>query len=331
VAVALAWVAAGLVGIYSYLDNYYVHRGFAAPRRVARARSGRLVTVRFYSPAMRARSDYVVYLPAAYTPPRRYPAFYLLHGLPGDPMTYTRIGDIEVRVDNLIRERRMAPMILVFPDGRINGNWLTDSEWANTRTGRYESYVLDVVRDADRRFATLPERQARVIAGYSAGGYGALNITLHHLTVFGSAQVWSGYFVQTPTQVFFHATAAELYANSPLRYVPRLHSALRRYPLRVFMYVGANDTNRRKLARMAAELRAGGASVQYAIYPGGHDWQLWNGRMDQMLILAGQEVSQALARTAPRAHGSAPPRTPAAPQARETAPPRTPAPPGPHV
>jgi hypothetical protein len=82
---------------------------------------------------------------------------------------------------------------------------------------------------------------------------------------------------------------------------------------------------------MAAELRAGGASVQYAIYPGGHDWQLWNGRMDQMLILASQEVSQALARAAPGVHGSAAPRTRAAPRARESAPPRTPAASGPHV
>ena len=47
-------------------------------------------------------------------------------------------------------------MILVFPDGRIGGSTYSDSEWANTPSGDYESYVIDVVHDVDHRFATLP-------------------------------------------------------------------------------------------------------------------------------------------------------------------------------
>ena len=38
--------------------------------------------------------------------------------------------------------------------------------------GNFESYVLDVVSDVDHRFATIPNRRARVIAGFSAGPTG---------------------------------------------------------------------------------------------------------------------------------------------------------------
>ena len=292
--ILLGWILAGLIGAYSYLENYYLHRGFATPPRLARAGAGRLFTVHFHSSALDRRTDYLVYLPAGYGPPRRYPVFYLLHGLPGRPLAFTVIGNIEVRLENLISQRRMAPMILVFPDGRINGSQFSDSEWANTPSGRFESYVLDVVHDVDRRFATLPRRQDRVIAGLSAGAYGAINITLHHLGVFASAQVWSGYFTQTRSGVFAHATNAELAYNSPIDYVQTLRARLAADPLRMFMFVGRGDTASRQIVPMARALKAQGANISYAIYPGGHDWQLWNARLDQMLVLASRDVGQPL-------------------------------------
>ena len=60
-----------------------------------------------------------------------------------------------------------------------------------------------------------------MIGGFSAGAYGAINIALHHLPVFGSVEVWSGYFTQTRTGVFAHASRRALRDNSPLDYVSR--------------------------------------------------------------------------------------------------------------
>ena len=322
---ALAWIAAGLIGTYSYLENYNLHRGFGTPARLARATAGRLLTVHFYSRALGRRTDYLIYMPAAYDPARRYPAFYLLHGMPGRPLAFTVIGNIEVRLDNLISEGRVPPMILVFPDGRINGGAFTDSEWANTPWGQFDSYVIDVVRDVDRRFAALPERQARVIAGLSAGAYGAINIALHHLSRFGSVQVWSGYFTQTRSGVFAHATNAQLAYNSPIEYVRGVGAALAADPLRAYLLVGRGDSASRQIVPMARALKAQGATVSYAIYAGGHDWQLWNAHLDQMLILAGRDVRDPLPRSAsparrrtprapPRAHRTSRSQAPAHPR-----------------
>jgi enterochelin esterase-like enzyme/drug/metabolite transporter (DMT)-like permease len=292
--VAFGWIVAGLVGTYSYLQNYSVTRGFVTPVRLARAVPGRLLTVHFYSPSLGRQAGYVVYLPAGYDPGHhRYPVFYLLHGTPGRPVTYINIAHVDIRLDNLIGQGRVKPMIMVFPDGRINGNAYSDSEWANTRSGRFEGYVIDVMHNLDQRFATVPDRQARVIGGLSAGAYGAINIALHNLTDFASVQVWSGYFTQTHSGVFAHATKAQLAYNSPIDYLRTLRSELAAFPLRGFLFVGRDDSSSRQILPMVAALKAAGATVHYAIYPGGHDWQLWHAHLDQMLILASRDMSQA--------------------------------------
>ena len=245
----------------------------------------------FYSDALRGTADYLVYLPSQYNPSRPLPVFYMLHGMPGRPLAFTVNADVEGRVEGLIRKARMPPMILVFPDGRIGGRTATDSEWANTSSGHFDGYIVDVVRDVDRRFATLHDRQHRVIAGLSAGAYGAMNLALHHLNLFGSVQVWSGYFTQTRTGVFARATPAQLASNSPIDLVAQLGPLLARYPLRAFLFVGRSDPDRDQIEPMARALEARGADVAYAIYPGGHSWRLWQAHIDQMLILAGQDVT----------------------------------------
>ena len=77
-----------------------------------------------------------------------------------------------------------------------DGSLVDDTEWANTPHGAYESAVLEVVRQVDEHFPTIDDRSARAIAGLSMGGYGALNIGLHHLSTFGTIESWSGYFHQ---------------------------------------------------------------------------------------------------------------------------------------
>lgn len=293
--VALGLVVTGLAGAYSYWEAYYQHRGFKTVALIAGARRGHLVAVNFYSPALGRDADYLAYLPPGYDPAhRRYPVYYLLHGSPGRPEVYVTIANMGLRMDNLIAEHRMRPMILVYPDGRIGGSTYSDSEWANTPSGNYMSYVLEVVRDVDHRFSTISTRSARVIAGFSAGAYGATNIALHNLNVFGGLQSWSGYYLQTRSGVFAQASPAVLAYNSPLDYVHRLGHALAIDPLRAFLFVGRDDDVSPQTEPMARALAVRGASVSYALYPGGHDWELWHAHLDQMLMLASRDVSKPL-------------------------------------
>ncbi len=303
-AVTIGLAAVGLLGTYRYWESYYQNRGFATVAYLRHAGHGRLETVRFYSPALHRQADYLVYLPPGYArTAARYPSYYLLHGSPGRPQVYLSIAGMPVRMDNLISRHRMRPMILVMPDGRIGGSTYSDSEWANTPSGAYASYVIDVMHNVDQRFATLANRRDRVIAGFSAGAYGAANIFLHNLSSFAGLQAWSGYYLETRTGVFAHAARATLAANSPLDYIHRVARRLTRYPVRAFLFVGRDDNDSPQTEPMATALAAAGATVSYALYPGGHDWQLWHAHLDQMLMLASADT------TAPLHHGAGVART----------------------
>ncbi len=304
-----ALLAVGLSGAYSYGQDYSLHRGFTTLVQLPRAGTGRLEAVQFYSTALHRNADYLVYLPPHYSPSRRYPVYYLLHGMPGQPKVFVDIANMDVRLDNQLSLGHARPMILVYPDGRIGGSVFSDSEWANTPSGAFESYVIEVMHNVDQRFATIARRQDRIIGGFSSGAYGAINIALHHLPDFANVQTWSGYFTQTRTGVFAQADRAALTYNSPIQYVAQRGHALARYPLRVYMFVGRDDGSSRQQVPMARALQAAGADVQYRFYPGGHDWSVWYPRLNQMLDLASGDSTQppvALAAVASRRVGPPP-------------------------
>jgi enterochelin esterase-like enzyme len=291
-AAAVGITVVGLFGAYGYGRDYYLHRGFAALVQLPRGGTGRLLAVNYYSTALHRRAGYMVYLPPGYSSHRRYPVYYMLHGMPGQPKVFVDIANMDVRLDNQLALGHARPMILVYPDGRIGGSVLSDSEWANTPSGNYESYVIEVMHNLDQRFSTLARRQDRVIAGFSAGAYGALNIALHHLSDFANVQSWSGYFTQTRSGVFAAADPANLAYNSPLKHVARLGRSMAADPLGVYVFAGRSDPASRQQQPIVNALRGGGAQVQASLYPGGHDWSVWYPRLNQMLDLASSDFAR---------------------------------------
>jgi hypothetical protein len=216
---------------------------------------------------------------------------YLLHGSPGKMTAFTSIDAIDVRANVMIARHEIRPMIFVMPGGEqgLHG----DTEWANDRAGRWEDFVMDVVRDVDRRFATRVERRYRALAGVSEGAYGALNIGLHHLGAFSVIQSWSGYFTQTPSGPFAGAGPAQIAADSPADYVASLAPEIHRLGLRAWLLQGRTDWRSPILFRDFADtLHAAGADVRYGFFPGGHDWGLWRAQTPRMLIAASRWFSE---------------------------------------
>lgn len=79
----------------------------------------------------------------------------------------------------------LEPAIIVTVSGLnfYSGSFFADS----TTTGGWSTYVAeDVVAYVDEHFRTIPEREARGVAGHSMGGYGALDMAMRHSDVFGS-------------------------------------------------------------------------------------------------------------------------------------------------
>src|SRR5262249_25915414 len=132
-AAATALVAIGIVGVYRYVDSFWLYRGFAPPADPAFVKA-RGTTERFYvtSAALGGlRQPVDVYLPPGYVlhPRRRYPADYLLHGCRGRPGAFLETVRMGVVEDILLARRRIGPVILVMPFGSTGT--FDDKEWAN--------------------------------------------------------------------------------------------------------------------------------------------------------------------------------------------------------
>jgi enterochelin esterase-like enzyme len=289
---AAVWLGAGLAAAYGYAHRYMVYRGFPPPKTPPGTPIGATRRVSFYSRALGTRTTYLVHLPAGYARAaaagRRFPVLYVLHGHPGLARNILEAGAIGSDLDTLVHRHEARPMILVLPEITNGPEAGGDTEWADTPYGNYEHVLVDLVHAVDRRFATVRSRQGRIIAGLSSGAYGAVNVGLRHLALFGGIQSWSGYFVQDPNGVFTGATPAELTANSPEEYVKSLAPQIRRLGLHVYVYVGRADgvPLLSELPTFIAGLQDDGAQVQAAEFAGRHDWALWRREMPRMLRVA---------------------------------------------
>lgn len=186
----------------------------------------------FPSAALGGRPEtYDLYLPPGYTSPanraRRYPVLYLLHGAPGQPGDWIHGMHVQVLEDEGMAAATLPPMIMVMPEG--NGGVWRDSQYVNTHGGFQAEQLIthDLVRYIDTHYRTIADRRARAIAGISEGGYGAVNLGLKHVDVFGTIVSISGYFTADPAEVFIGNDPwghnwVLMRANSPMDYVSRL-------------------------------------------------------------------------------------------------------------
>jgi S-formylglutathione hydrolase FrmB len=108
-----------------------------------------------------------------------------------------------------------------------------------------------------------------VIAGLSAGGYGAVDIALRNPNVFGAVEAWSGYFKPLHDGPFKHATAPVLAANDPTLLARREAARLRAAGMRFFVSTGPFHSHwipRGTSRRFADELERLGLSTTYRAF-----------------------------------------------------------------
>lgn len=294
----LVFVAVGLVGVDRYGWNYWLYRGFAPPRDPAYVTlQGTTTKIAVTSPALGGRTQTAyAYLPPGYSshPHRRYPVLYLMHGFPGRPLAFLLTVRMGVLEDALAARHLISPPILVMPYGSTGT--FTDKEWANGihRGDGWETFVArDLVRTVDDTFRTIPTAAGRALAGLSEGGYGALNIGLHHPREFDVLESWSGYARADNVQAIFGGNPALLERNTPLETIRRAAPALRRGHVYVWFYSGSEDPLRVQNAAFARELARLHVDHSYFVVPGGHNWAVWRTHAQAALLAASRRLAHA--------------------------------------
>ena len=287
----------GLLGTTRYLNNFWLYRGFPPPKDPAFVTErGTSQTITVASAALGGREQQVVvYLPPGYGqhPARRYPVFYLLHGFPGRPTAFLQTVRAGVVEDILLAKHRIQPMLLVMPYGSTGT--FTDKEWANgvTRNNGWETFVAsDLVRAIDARYRTIPTGSGRALGGLSEGGYGALNIGLHHPGRFRVLESWSGYALADNLRSIFGGQRTKLTLNSPLLQLPTVAAPLRHAHTFVWFYSGRDDRLQAQNAAFAAALNQTRIPHRYFTVQGGHNWSLWRGNAALALLAASKHLAR---------------------------------------
>lgn len=162
--------------------------------RIAR---GRLELIEYDSKTVGATRKMNVYTPPEYSPDKKYPVLYLLHGIGGDETEWQRLVTPDVLFDNLIADKQAVPMIVVMPNGRAQKNDRAEGnvfESAPAFAVFEDDLLKDVIPAVESRYSVLADREHRALAGLSMGGGQSLNFGLAHLDTFA----WIGGFSSAP-------------------------------------------------------------------------------------------------------------------------------------
>jgi enterochelin esterase-like enzyme len=298
VAALAAFLAVGLLGARAYVENFLTYRGFAPPHEPVFVREpGTTQRIVVTSPALGGRrQEAYIYLPSGYATHvhRRYPVLYLLHGFPGRPLAFLQTVQMGI-VDDAVTARRQAqPLILVMPFGSTGT--FTDEEWVNgvRASNGWATFVShDLVQAVDSRYRTIAAARGRAIAGLSEGGYGAIDIALHHPHEFSVVESWSGYERPDKIRSIFGSSLRMLAANDPRRLLFGVAPTLRKLGMYFWFYSGSTDPLRKQNVAFAHELARAGVAHRYFEVYGGHNWALWRDNARAAYVIAATRLAHA--------------------------------------
>jgi enterochelin esterase-like enzyme len=238
------------------------------------------------SPALGGqRRPFLVYLPPSYNTPegqtKRYPTLYLLHGSPGKDSDWFNGGKADQSADTLIALGKIPELILILPDG--NGRRGQPSEWGNAfdHHQNIETYIAtDLIKYVDAHYRTIADAAHRGIGGLSMGGFGAMNIALHHPDIFGTVISLGGYYRAEGSIWGRNVTYAQ--ENSPIDVLLKDKPAWG-----LHMYIGAatKDQPYYTLAKQfVGELVKLHLSYQLDVQNGYHSWRVWQVQIYNALL-----------------------------------------------
>jgi enterochelin esterase-like enzyme len=178
------------------------------------------------------RAGYV-YLPPGFSRREHYRVVYLLHGMPGSPSEFIAGASFLTWADRAIASGAVPAFLAVMPAAGPRPQY--DGEWA----GPWERALVDrVVPWVDASLPTDASPRGRVLAGLSAGGFGAVDIALRNPGTFGTVESWSGYFTPLHDGPFEHASKQLLAANDPVLLARADAPRLRAAGVRFFLSTG---------------------------------------------------------------------------------------------
>ncbi len=225
--------------------------------------TGKIDTIKYKSTTVGNTRKALVYTPPGFSKNKKYPVFYLLHGIGGDEKEWLNGAKPQVILDNLYAEKKIEPMIVVMPNGRaMKDDRAIGNVFDKEKVEAFATFEQDLLRDLipfiEKKYPALTDRENRAIAGLSMGGGQSLNFGLGNLDKFA----WVGGFSSAPN------------TKTPQELVPNPEAAKKQLKL-LFISCGDNDGLIAFSKRTHDYLYQNDVPHIYYIEPGGHDFKVW--------------------------------------------------------
>ena len=202
--------------------------------KVNKVPHGTVSKVWYHSDALDLDRRLTVYTPAGYeTSGKRYPVFYLLHGMGGDENAWSELGRTAQIMDNLIAQGKAKPMIVVMTNGNAAleaapgepslGFTAPSMNLPKTMEGSLETAFPEVVKFIDKTYRTQANKKGRAIAGLSMGGFHSMHISKQYPDMFNyvglfSAAIMPGKDVKSPIYDDLEGKLKTQFAKKPALY-----------------------------------------------------------------------------------------------------------------
>lgn len=142
----------------------------------------------FHSQVLDLDISFLSWLPPGYEQgAKRYPVIYWLHGMGGNQRGGATM--FLPHVQAAIKEGKLPPCIVVFVNGMVKA-FYCDS--ADGKVPMESVIIKDLIPHVDQTWRTIARREARVIEGYSMGGYGAAHLGFKYPDLFGTVVINAG-------------------------------------------------------------------------------------------------------------------------------------------
>jgi enterochelin esterase-like enzyme len=253
------------------------------------------------SPALGRSLAYLVYVPDGYDAGAlRYPVLYLLHGAGSDENTWTDRGHIKEKADKLIASGAMPPALIVMPGCRAC--WWIDGAKDKAET----AFWSDLLPAVAARYRTIEAREGRVIAGTSAGGFGAIRYAMKYPervaavaglspAIYAGAPPLNSAALRQPA--FLGAGGKFEPAAWASHNYPSLIGTYFSQPRKVAFYLASGDADEFGTAFEAALLfkrlfDKQPDLVKLHVIDGGHGWAVWSPELERAMTYVFRYAAQ---------------------------------------
>ncbi len=223
----------------------------------------------YYSRTLGQMRRMHVWTPAGYeTSTQKLPVLYLIHGGGDNDASWPGVGAAGWILDNLLAEGRMVPMIVVMPNGTVEGV-------PNEVPPFAEDMFTDIIPFVERNYRVVAKPEARAVAGLSMGGMETMEVVFGKPELFRYAWVLSSSLMPGTDPA---AEAERLHVAANAAWINKTYKAF------VFTQGGPADIAYQNCINTRKVLQELGLRFDYLENAqAGHSWTTWRADLQTLV------------------------------------------------